>query len=123
MPSPQQSSTRRTRHLRVPVTLDEEQQIKAQAHAAGLSVAAFLRTVGLGYPVTGIVDNRRVEELVRINADQESLAELLLLWLTSDPRTKNFGEPTMRAVLAKLEDTQAQMNDVIRAIILPRAQR
>ena len=117
------STVRRGRHLRVPVAPEEETQIKSLAYAAGLSVAAYLRNVGLGYKVTGIVDNRRVEDLARINGDLGRLGGLLKLWLTNDERTKDFGESSIRAVLAKIEDTQGMMHDVIRSIVLPKSKR
>lgn len=39
------------RHLRVPVLPDEEEAIKEKARQAGLSVAAYLRNVGMGYRI------------------------------------------------------------------------
>lgn len=110
-------------HLRVPVLPEEEAQIKSNAAAAGLAVATYLRTVGLGYQVTGILDNQRVEELARINGDLGRLGGLLKLWLTDDVRTLQFGEPTIRALLSKIENTQDQMHDVMRAVVLPRTSR
>lgn len=115
--------TRKRRHMRVPVLPDEEQQIKRNAAAAGRSVAAYLRNVGLGYEVRGILDNRRVEELARINGDLGRLGGLLKLWLTNDTRTEAFGEATIRALLSKIEDTQDKMHAVMRAVIIPRAER
>ena len=114
---------RNHRHLRVPVLQQEEEQIKTLAAAAGLSVAAYLRSIGLGYQVKGILDNRRVEELIRINGDLGRLGGLLKLWLTNDERTKTFGEPTIRAVLSKIEDTQSMLQEVIRLIVIPKADR
>lgn len=123
MPEPGPMTSKRSRHLRVPVLPEEESDIKSSAQAAGLPVAAYLRNVALGYRVTGILDNRRVEELVRVNADLGRLGGLLKLWLTNDERTLHFGEPTIRAVLSKIEDTQAQLQDLIRSIVLPRSHR
>lgn len=123
MPTNGTAATRKHKQLRVPVSPEEEDEIKRLAGAAGLSVAAYLRGVGLGYKVTGILDNRRVEELARINGDLGRLGGLLKLWLTNDERTKAFGEPTIRAVLSKIEDTQAMMHDVIREIVIPKAGR
>lgn len=122
-----ESSVRPTRkagrHLRVPVLPDEELEIKRMAAAAGLSVATYLRNVGLGYQVQGILDNKRVEELARINGDLGRLGGLLKLWLTDDVRTEKFGEATILAVLSKIADTQGQMQNVMREIVLPRSQR
>jgi hypothetical protein len=102
---------------------DEEAEIKHLAAAAGRSVADYLRSVGLGYQVRGILDNKRVEELLRINADLGRLGGLLKLWLTNDPRTEQFGEATIRALLSKIEDTQHTMHEVIRKVVLPRTER
>jgi hypothetical protein len=115
--------TRKARQLRVPVLPDEEAAIKRMAASAGLPVAAYLRNVGLGYQVRGILDNKRVEELARINGDLGRLGGLLKLWLTDDPRTARFGESTIRALLSKIEDTQDNMHQVMQSVVLPRTER
>jgi hypothetical protein len=115
--------TRKHRQLRVPVLPVEEETIKKLAASAGLPVAAYLRNVGMGYQVRGILDNKRVEELARINGDLGRLGGLLKLWLTDDPRTHQFGESTIRALLSKIEDTQDKMHEVMRAVVMPRAER
>ncbi|MDO9013672.1 MAG: conjugal transfer transcriptional regulator TraJ [Polynucleobacter sp.] len=115
--------TRKHRQLRVPVLPVEEETIKKMAASAGLPVAAYLRNVGLGYQVRGILDNKRVEELARINGDLGRLGGLLKLWLTDDPRTHQFGESTIRALLSKIEDTQDKMHEVMRAVVMPRTDR
>lgn len=115
--------TRKARQLRVPVLPDEETAIKKMAASAGLPVAAYLRNVGLGYQVRGILDNKRVEELARINGDLGRLGGLLKLWLTDDPRTARFGESTIRALLSKIEDTQDHMHQVMQFVVLPRTER
>jgi hypothetical protein len=77
----------------------------------------------MGYQVRGILDNKRVEELARINGDLGRLGGLLKLWLTNDQRTASFGEATIRALLSKIEDTQGKMHEVMRAVVLPRMDR
>ena len=109
--------TRKHRHLRVPVLPEEEATIEQLAASSGLPVAAYLRNVGLGYPVRSILDHTRVEELARINGDLGRLGGLLKLWLTNDARAAQFGESTIRAVLSKIEDTQARMHEVMRAVV------
>lgn len=42
------------RHLRVPVLPEEEEEIKKRAKQTGLSVAAYLRNIGLGYQVPAL---------------------------------------------------------------------
>ena len=117
------SPTRKHRHLRVPVLPDEEAKIKKLAATAGLTVAAYLRNVGLGYRIQGIVDYQQVRELARINGDLGRLGGLLKLWLTDDVRTAKFGESTIRAVLSKIEASQHEMGEVMTRIVMPKAAR
>ncbi len=123
MKEDKKNPTRKARQLRVPVLPDEEAAIKKMAASAGLPVAAYLRNVGLGYQVRGILDNKRVEELARINGDLGRLGGLLKLWLTDDPRTARFGESTIRALLSKIEDTQDHMHMVMQSVVMPRTER
>jgi hypothetical protein len=102
---------------------DEKTQLEQLAAASGKSVSSYLLTVGLGYRLHGILDNRRVEELARVNGDLGRLGGLLKLWLTNDARTAAFGEATIRALLSKIEDTQDSMHAVMRAVITPRIER
>jgi hypothetical protein len=111
--------TRKAYHLRVPVLPEEATEIRRLAAAAGLPVAAYLRNVGLGYRLHGKLDHLRVEELARINGDLGRLGGLLKLWLTDDPRTAKFGESTILAVLSKIEDTQQEMQRIMRDVVLP----
>lgn len=97
----------------------ERKEIELLAVGAGLSMSTYLLNVGLGYRVPGILDNKRVEELARINGDLGRLGGLLKLWLTDDERTASFGESTIRAVLGKIEATQAEMLAVMRKVVLP----
>ena len=119
----QEHVTRSYLHLRVPVLPDEAQEIRRNAMSAGKTVAAYLRAVGLGYPVHDILDKHRVEELLRINGDLGRLGGLLKLWLTNDERTAAFGESSIRALLSKIEDTQSELLAVVRCVVLPKAER
>jgi hypothetical protein len=101
------------RHLRVPVLPDEEAAIKRNAAATGLSIAAYLRNVGVGYEVRGIL-----EDLARVNGDLGRLGGLLKLWLTNDERTAGFTPATVRALLAKIEATQDELRAVMKRIVL-----
>ncbi|CAI9911324.1 conjugal transfer transcriptional regulator TraJ [Pseudomonas aeruginosa] len=102
--------TRKHTHLRVPVLPEEKALIEKQAKAAGRSVAAYLRALGMGYEVGSILDACMVGDLVKINADQGRLGGLLKMWLTNDERFAGFEEAQMRrtigVVLSKIEETQ-----------------
>jgi len=117
------STRKHGRHLRVPVLPEEEAAIKQNAEAAGMSVAAYLRNIGIGYQIRGIVDNNEVEKLAKVNGDLGRLGGLLKLWLTNDERTANFSEATIRAVLSRILDTQDLMADTMKSIVRPRADK
>ncbi len=112
---------KRQQHLRVPVLPVEKETIERQAKQAGMSVARYLREVGQGYPIRGIVDYEQVRELARINGDLGRLGGLLKWWLTNDERTAQFGESTILAVLDRILGTQDQMGKVMLSIVMPRA--
>lgn len=113
---------KRKHHLRVPVFPEEQAVIERQAQQAGMSVARYLREVGQGYQIKGITDYEQVRELARINGDLGRLGGLLKLWLTDDVRTAKFGEATIRALLTRIDATQAEMGLVMKAIVRPRAE-
>jgi hypothetical protein len=101
----------------------ERKQIEKQAGLVGMSVGAYLRNIGMGYEVTGIVDAEQVRELARINGDLGRLGGLLKLWLTNDVRTAQFGEATIRALLSKIESTQDELGKVMLNVIMPKAKK
>ena len=102
---------------------DEKRALELAAKSVGMSISTYLRRVGLGYQVQGILDNQRVEELARINGDLGRLGGLLKLWLIDDVRTRHFGGATLLAVLSKIEDTQDRMHEVMKEVVTPRVKR
>lgn len=100
---------------------DERERIAANAKKAGVSVARFLREVGQGYQITGLMDYEYVRELVRVNGDLGRLGGLLKMWLTDDERTAQFGETTILALLARIEETKNEMSILMQSVVQPRA--
>jgi hypothetical protein len=111
--------TRKQFHLRVPVLPEERAAIEHNAKQAGLSVAAYLRNVGLGYRITGITDSKQVEELIRINGDLGRLGGLLKMWLANDERAKRFGKSHIQNILDRVLVTQNEMYNTIKLIVRP----
>ncbi|AGS40913.1 conjugal transfer transcriptional regulator TraJ [Cycloclasticus zancles] len=101
---------------------EEKLRIEAQAERAGMSAARYLREVGQGYQIKGVVDFEQVRELARINGDLGRLGGLLKLWLTDDVRTAQFGQSTILAVLSKIEATQEEMGKVMTKVVMPRSE-
>lgn len=100
---------------------EERELIEENAKRAGISVARYLRDVGQGYQVKGVMDYHYVRELVRVNGDLGRLGGLLKLWLTDDPRTARFGDATILALLGRIEATQDDMSRLMRSVVQPRA--
>uniref|UniRef100_UPI0035A25696 conjugal transfer transcriptional regulator TraJ n=2 Tax=Aeromonas caviae TaxID=648 RepID=UPI0035A25696 len=113
--------TKRKHHLRVPVFKAEQEAIEENAARAGMSVARYLREVGMGYKIQGVVDFEQVKELAKINGDLGRLGGLLKLWLTDDVRTARFGADTITAVLERVMQTQAEMSAVMTKVVIPRS--
>lgn len=99
----------------------ERQVIEQRARATGLSMASYLRRVGMGYEVKGMLDRQMVDELLRVNADMGRLGGLLKLWLSGDSRVEHLSDDTIRAVLWKIESTQAEMLSVVKQVVRPKA--
>lgn len=109
------------RHLRVPVLAEEEESIKQQANQAGLSVSAYLRKIGLGYPIHNIVDYQSVDSIAKINGDLGRLGGLLKLWLTNDEKLSLFPEVQMHqaiiGALKKIEENQEKLRNIISKVL------
>ncbi|WJF90213.1 conjugal transfer transcriptional regulator TraJ [Paraburkholderia bonniea] len=105
------------KHLRVPVLPDEEEAIRRNAANAGMSTARFLREIGQGYRIRGIVDYERVLELARINGDLGRLGGLLKLWLSNDRRLAGFTPATIRTLLSKIETAQDELRSVMKEVM------
>lgn len=92
----------RNRTLRVVVSDTERERISAGAKAAGLSVSAFLRNLGLGHTIHSAYDQEAVIALLRATGDQGRLGGLLKLWLTERPG-EGAAVEDVRALLDQVE--------------------
>ncbi len=105
-----------SRHLRVPVLPNEEIQIKSYAATAGLSIAEYLRRVGLGVQLQSTIDKDYILQLSKINADLGRLGGLLKLWLTQDKRVAHFDLATIKTLLSGIKTTQGAMLEVVKKL-------
>ena len=99
---------------------EERGQIAASASAAGLSLSAYLRRVGMGYEIRSVLDQQWIIELARINADQGRLGGLLKLWLTNDEKLAGHSPEQTRhmiyRLLERIRDTQAALLEVVKRV-------
>jgi hypothetical protein len=99
---------------------EERRAIAAVAGVAGLSLSAYLRKVGMGYEIRSVIDQERIIELAKINADQGRLGGLLKLWLTNDEKLAGRDPEQMRQiihrVIERILDTQAALLDAAKKV-------
>lgn len=114
--SKKNSTRKHGRHLRVPVLPTEESEIKANAQRAGLTIAEYLRRLGLGYEIRGVIDQNSILELSKINADLGRLGGLLKLWLSQDKRVAHFDAKTIRLLLERIKATKEAMLVVVKKL-------
>ena len=70
-----------------------------------MSDSAYLRALGLDFPVKSTLDQEAIMELAKVNGDLGRLGGLLKLWLTNQDRAIN--EDRVRLLMGQLERTQA----------------
>lgn len=113
-------SRQRVKQLQVPVLPVEDLAIKTSAANCGLSVAAYLRKLGLNHRPKTILDGDKVMELVKVNADMGRLGGLLKMLLTNDERLKALGKekvvPTIEGILEEIRTTQAVLLEAARKV-------
>ena len=99
---------------------EERRGIEAAAGVAGLSLSAYLRKVGMGTEIRSALDQQRIIELAKINADLGRLGGLLKLWLTNDEKLAAHDPEQMlrmiHRVLERIRDTQAAMLEVVKKV-------
>jgi hypothetical protein len=102
----------RTRSLRVVVSANERADIEARARATGLSVSAYLRAAGLGYPIKSVLDHVAVADLAKVNGDQGRLGGLLKLWLVDRPE-KGASGTDVRRLLERICELQSRLAEIV----------
>jgi len=105
-------SRERLRPLRVVVSASERARIEQRAKDAGLSVSAYLRTVGLGQVTHSALDHAAVGELVKVAGDQGRLGGLLKLWLVERPG-QGAPEIEVRRLLDRIGELQGTLAGVV----------
>lgn len=108
---------KRRKHLRVPVSPEEDAYIHNQAIlATSGNVAEYLRRLGTGYEIKGTLHARAIMELSKINGDLGRLGGLLKLWLSNDRKVADFDKHTIEALLKRIHKTQEAMLDKVKTL-------
>ena len=105
----------RINRFKVAVSADERAAISANAKAAGLSVSAYLRAVGLGYEVRSVLDHEHVAEIKRARGDLGRVGGLLKVWLSQRPG-EGAAVEDVRSLLNQIEAAQVDVREKVRAL-------
>ncbi|SAL42175.1 conjugal transfer relaxosome component TraJ [Caballeronia arvi] len=97
---------------------EEKASIEENARKAGMSLSMYLRNVGMGYRIKGVIDAELVLKLAKINGDQGRLGGLLKLWLTNSEKL-NAQDPeqlrrVIHGVLERIVSMQIAMLDLVK---------
>ena len=96
---------------------EEKASIEKNARKAGMSVSMYLRNVGMGYRIKGVIDAELVLKLAKINGDQGRLGGLLKLWLTNSEKLSSQNPEQIRraihGVLERIVTMQIAMLDLV----------
>jgi hypothetical protein len=99
----------RNHPLQVYVTPGERLIIEGHAKATGKTISTFLRNVGTGaVPRAVATDLKAVEALIKVNADQARLGNLLKLYLQDS-------KPDHVAAARLIKDIQAMQTELKKA--------
>lgn len=92
---------------------EEKEEVEENARRVGLSASAYLRSIGLGLSVRGVLDQQAVIELSKVNGDLGRLGGLLKMWLSNDERLalfrKDHVQQSILEVLGKIRLIQDEM--------------
>jgi hypothetical protein len=105
----------RKRPLKVVVSDAERAKIMEYAQATGLTLSAYLRTVGLRVRPRSMLDQYAILDLLRVAADQGRLGGLLKLWLSAK---EGQGAPAsdVRHLLRQIENLQLELRGMVREL-------
>ena len=115
------SNRKTTTPIKVCCTPDERQTLIEKARQCGLPVSNFLRSVGLGLGVVSVLDQKRIDDLVRVNGDLGRLGGLLKLWLQSKDlsisATRTVCQSQIQEMLTLVRANQARIEAVIKQVV------
>ena len=113
-----QPSRQRVQLILVRVLPSEKQEIKTRAKQCGMSMASYLRTLGLNHRPKAVLDAKAVLELARVNGDLGRLGGLLKMLLTNNERLKDKDRTVhnIEALLADIQTTQAVLFEAAKKV-------
>ncbi|CAA6798324.1 MAG: DNA transfer system protein TraJ [uncultured Sulfurovum sp.] len=104
----------RNKYINTRCTDKEYEEIKEKASNAGLSSSAYLRNLGVNYPLKSVVDQRALSELVKCKADLGRLGGLFKLWLENENGTwGDLGDRRYEDISDLVDDLIAKEDELL----------
>lgn len=99
---------------------EEKKLIDQNAKNVGLSTSTYLRNIGIGIEVKGILDQKAVGDMAKVNADLGRLGGLLKMWLSNDERLAMFNQEQVKAsileALGKIKTAQDELLKTVKRL-------
>jgi hypothetical protein len=99
---------------------EEKKMIDQNAKNVGLSTSTYLRNIGIGIEVKGILDQKAVGDMAKVNADLGRLGGLLKMWLSNDERLAMFNQEQVKAsileALGKIKTAQDELLKTVKRL-------
>jgi hypothetical protein len=99
----------RSTRIDVWVTQEEREGIGERAAQANLSASAYLRTMGLTYPVPKMINRDTLDEFVRLSSELNEVSGLLKAWLDEKPGQADVDVPSLMRSLNRI---RGEMKDI-----------
>jgi len=104
----------KTKHVDVRVSELEYETISLKAKMTGLNNAAYLRNLGMNYPLKSTVDQLALSELIKCRADLGRLGGLFKLWLEGENGTwNNLGDRRYEDISDLVDDLYQKEEEIL----------
>jgi len=104
----------RTKHIDVRMSESEYEQIALNAKMTGLNNAAYLRALGMNYPLKSVVDQLALKELIKSQNELGELREVCKLWLEKESTLK---ESKMALLIDNLIRNERELIEIAKKLL------
>jgi len=104
----------KTKHIDVRVSESQYEQISLKAKMTGLNNSAYLRNLGMNYPLKSVVDQLALNELIQCRADLGRLGGLFKLWLDGENGSWcNLGDRRYEDISDLVDDLYKKKEEIL----------
>ncbi|MDD3775676.1 MAG: hypothetical protein PHV08_06955 [Sulfurovaceae bacterium] len=112
----------RTEFVKFRVSVQEKDFLKKQSSNANLCLGAYLRNLGLGYPVRSMTDIQTAVQIKNSAASLGRLGGLFKLWLSNtkeewDPRLGDKSSFKIELLVREIEQNKQELLEIARRLL------